>query len=124
MQSTRITSVGFAVAMMAACVASAGEKSPGVGEEKSLGVRLVDQMNALYGAHSGVRANHATGAVFEGTFTPAQGADTLSSAAFLVRRAHVADHPLLECGRHAGCAGHGPLRRRHPRHGDQVSPER
>jgi catalase len=84
MQSTRIASVGFAAAMMAACVASAGEKSLGVGEEKSLGVRLVDQMNALYGAHSGVRANHATGAAFEGTFTPAQGADTLSSAAFLV----------------------------------------
>ena len=84
MQSTRIASVGFAAAMMAACVASAGEKSLGVGEEKSLGVRLVDQMNALYGAHSGVRANHATGAVFEGTFTPALGADTLSSAAFLV----------------------------------------
>jgi catalase len=38
---------------------------------------LVDQMNALYGVHSGVRANHATGAVFESTFTPAQGADTL-----------------------------------------------
>ena len=70
--------------MMAACVASAAERSVGVGEEKSLGVRLVDQMNALYGAHSGVRANHATGAAFEGTFTPAQGADTLSSAAFLV----------------------------------------
>ena len=84
MQSTRIASVGFAAAMMAACVASAAERSVGVGEEKSLGVRLVDQMNALYGAHSGVRANHATGAAFEGTFTPAQGADTLSSAAFLV----------------------------------------
>jgi catalase len=28
-------------------------------------------MNTLYGAHPGVRANHATGAVFEGTFTGA-----------------------------------------------------
>ena len=52
-------------------------------EEKALGTRLVDQMNALYGAHPGTRANHATGAVFEGTFTPAPGADALSSAAFL-----------------------------------------
>ena len=77
MKSIRIvaTSVGFAASVMATCVAGA--------EEKSLGVRLVDQMNALYGAHPHVRANHATGAVFEGTFTPAPGADALSSAAFL-----------------------------------------
>jgi catalase len=40
-------------------------------------------MNALYGVHPGVRANHAKGAVFEGMFTPAQGADALSSAVFL-----------------------------------------
>src|SRR3984893_14530167 len=52
-------------------------------EDEPLGVRLVDQMNALYGAHPGVRANHAKGAVFEGMFTPAQGADALSSAVFL-----------------------------------------
>jgi catalase len=77
MQSIRIVaaSAAFAAMTMAAYVAYA--------EEKPLGVRLVDQMNALYGAHPGVRANHATGVVFEGTFTPAQGADTLSSAAFL-----------------------------------------
>src|SRR5258708_33778872 len=52
-------------------------------EAAPLGVRLVDQMNVLYGAHPGVRANHAKGAVFEGMFTPAQGADALSSAVFL-----------------------------------------
>ncbi len=52
-------------------------------EDKPVAVQLVDQMNALYGAHPGVRANHAKGAVFEGTFTPAQGADALSSAVFL-----------------------------------------
>src|SRR5213076_1113561 len=34
-------------------------------------------------ARAGVRANHAKGAVFEGMFTPAQGADALSSAIFL-----------------------------------------
>jgi len=72
---TVAASIGFATTVMAACVAGA--------EEKPLAIRLVDQMNALYGVHPGVRANHATGAVFEGTFTPAQGADTLSSAAFL-----------------------------------------
>ncbi|WP_315834456.1 catalase family peroxidase [Bradyrhizobium prioriisuperbiae] len=52
-------------------------------EDAPLGVQLVDQMNALYGVHPGVRANHAKGAVFEGTFTPAPGAETLSSAVFL-----------------------------------------
>jgi catalase len=52
-------------------------------EDQPLGVRLVDQMNALYGVHPGARANHAKGAVFEGLFTPAQGADALSSAVFL-----------------------------------------
>lgn len=52
-------------------------------EDEPLGVRLVDQMNALYSAHPGVRANHAKGAVFAGIFTPAQGADALSSAVFL-----------------------------------------
>src|SRR5258707_7394410 len=52
-------------------------------EDELLGVRLVNQMNALYRAHPGVRANHAKGAVFEGMFTPTQGADALSSAVFL-----------------------------------------
>lgn len=61
---------------------AAGATSAGA-EDKPLSVRLVDQMNALYGAHPAVRANHAKGAVFEGTFTPAQGADALSSAVFL-----------------------------------------
>ncbi len=69
-------SIAFSV-LMAASATCAGA------EDKPLGVRLVDQMNALYGAHPSVRANHATGAVFEGMFTPAQGADALSSAVFL-----------------------------------------
>src|SRR5246500_1785579 len=64
-------------ALMAAGATCAGA------EDEPLGVRLVDQMNALYGAHPGVRANHSKGAVFEGMFTPAQGADALSSAVFL-----------------------------------------
>jgi catalase len=69
-------SIAFS-ALMAAGATCAGA------EDEPLGVRLVDQMNALYGAHPGVRANHAKGAVFEGMFTPAQGADALSSAVFL-----------------------------------------
>jgi catalase len=78
MQSARI--IAASVGLLA--VVAAGATVAGA-EEKQLGTRIVDQMNTLYGAHAGVRANHATGAVFEGTFTPAQGADTLSSAAFL-----------------------------------------
>ena len=68
--------IAFAALMAAGATCAAAEDQP-------LGVKLVDQMNALYGAHPGVRANHAKGAVFEGMFTPAQGADTLSSAVFL-----------------------------------------
>jgi catalase len=65
----------LALATMAATVVQA--------EDKPLGVQIVDQMNALYGVHPGTRANHATGFVFEGLFTPAAGADELSSAIFL-----------------------------------------
>lgn len=75
-----LQSVVVRVAFSALMVAGATHVSA---EDAPLGVRLVDQMNALYGAHPGVRANHAKGAVFEGTFTPAQGADALSSAVFL-----------------------------------------
>lgn len=76
MRSIRILAAGIGLAALLAAGAAGGE-------EKSLGARLVDQMNALYGAHPNTRANHATGAVFEGTFTPAPGAEALSSAAFL-----------------------------------------
>src|SRR6267142_3266614 len=69
-------SIAFS-ALMAAGATCAGA------EDEPLGVRLVNQMNALYGQHAGVRANHAKGAVFEGMFTPAQGADALSAAVFL-----------------------------------------
>ncbi|HEY4986112.1 MAG TPA: catalase family peroxidase [Bradyrhizobium sp.] len=78
MRSFRRVAVGIAVAgLIAAGVSRAGA------EEELLGVRIVNQMNALYGAHPGTRANHAKGAVFEGLFTPAQGADAFSSAVFL-----------------------------------------
>ena len=67
---------------LSACIAFSALIAAGAtcarAEDQPLGVRLVDQMNALYGAHPGVRANHAKGAVFEGVFTPAQGADALS----------------------------------------------
>lgn len=76
MRSIRIVATGIG---LAALLTAGGTEA----EEKALGTRLVDQMNLLFGAHPGTRANHATGAVFEGTFTPAPGAEGLSSAVFL-----------------------------------------
>ena len=76
MRSTRMVATGIGLAAVLVAGATGAE-------EKALGTRLVDQMNALYGAHPGTRANHATGAVFEGTFMPAPGTDGLSSAVFL-----------------------------------------
>ncbi len=68
--------IAFSALMVAGATCAGAEDAP-------LSVRLVDQMNALYGKHPGIRSNHAKGAVFEGAFTPAPGADSLSSAAFL-----------------------------------------
>src|SRR6478672_5901812 len=72
----------FAVSIAFCTLMAAGATYVGA-EDEPLGVRLVNQMNALYGQHAGVRANHAKGAVFEGMFTPARGVDTHSSAVFL-----------------------------------------
>src|ERR1700680_3288404 len=69
-------SIAFSVLIAAGATCAGAEDAP-------LRVRLVDQMNALYGAHPGVRGNHARGAGVEGMFTPSQGADALSSAVFL-----------------------------------------
>lgn len=75
MRSANRCAAWLAAALLAA--------APAYADDKPLGVRLVDQMNALFGSHAGVRANHAKGAVFEGAFTPAPGAEALSAAAFL-----------------------------------------
>src|SRR6516165_2232480 len=76
MRSFRCIAAGIVISTLMAAGAACAEDQP-------LGVQLVNQMNALYGQHPGTRANHAKGAVFEGTFTPAPGADSLSSAVFL-----------------------------------------
>ena len=52
-------------------------------DDAPLPLRLVDQFNAMFGAHPGFRANHAKGAVFEGAFTPAPDAKAFSKAAHL-----------------------------------------
>src|ERR1700730_6141398 len=78
MRSLQSVAVNIAFSVLMAASATCADA-----EDEPLGVRLVDQLNALYGSHPVVRANHAKGAVFEGMFTPAQGADALSSAVFL-----------------------------------------
>lgn len=44
-------------------------------------VAVVDAMQALFGKHPGMRANHAKGVVLDATFAPTQEAATLSKAA-------------------------------------------
>jgi catalase len=69
-----------ALAVGLVAVVSAPAPAPA---QDTLAVQIVDQFNTLFGRHPHTRANHATGAVFEGTFTPAPGAADLSSALFL-----------------------------------------
>ena len=76
MRSTLMVATGIGLAALFVAGATGAE-------EKALGTRLVDQMNALYRGASRHSCQHFTGAVFEGTFTPAPGADGLSSAVFL-----------------------------------------
>ena len=46
----------------------------------STATRTVDEMNAIWGRHAGMRANHAKGVVVEGSFTPTPAAAALSKA--------------------------------------------
>jgi catalase len=76
MKSNILVAAAFGMAVLGAPVVPAGA-------QETVAVQIVDQFNTLFGRHPHTRANHATGAVFEGTFTPAPGADKLSSANFL-----------------------------------------
>ncbi len=68
-----------AVGLAAAVCAS----PPPASAQESVAVEIVNQFNTLFGRHPHTRANHATGALFEGKFTPAPGASDLSTALFL-----------------------------------------
>jgi catalase len=81
------------LATAAACTNSAQTppapvaQAPAAPAPAPLPVRLVDQFNTMFGVHPGFRANHAKGSVFEGTFTPAPTAKSLSKAAHLQKAA-------------------------------------
>ncbi|GEO98119.1 catalase family peroxidase [Methylobacterium haplocladii] len=53
---------------------------PASAEDASTAEQTIDVMNALFGKHPGVRANHAKGTVVEGSFTPSPEAASLSKA--------------------------------------------
>jgi catalase len=78
MRVSRYWAAGLGLSLMAFAVAPVSRA-----DEAPLPVRLVDQFNTMFGVHPGFRANHAKGAVFEGTFTPAPTASALSKAAHL-----------------------------------------
>jgi catalase len=68
--ATTMTAVALACALAPAAFA----------QEASIAEQTVDVMNKLWGQHPGIRANHAKGAVVEGTFTPSKEASALSKA--------------------------------------------
>jgi catalase len=69
-------------AVLAGLIAGAPAR-PARADDAPIEVRLVDVMNQIFGRHPGFRANHAKGAVFEGTFTPAPTAAALTTAVHL-----------------------------------------
>ncbi|MDP4006850.1 catalase family peroxidase [Methylobacterium sp. NEAU K] len=69
--------LGTALAGLA-WVAAAG--LPAAAQDTSTAEQTVDVMNTLWGKHPGFRANHAKGAVVEGSFTPSKEAATYSKA--------------------------------------------
>ena len=73
----------FVAAAAVGLAAAVWALPPSASAQESVAVEIVDQFNTLFGRHPHTRANHATGALFEGTFTPAPGASDLSTALFL-----------------------------------------
>lgn len=55
--------------------------APAHAEDGSVAEQTIDVMNKLWGAHPGLRANHAKGVVVEGSFTPSAAGPKLSKAA-------------------------------------------
>jgi catalase len=73
--------------------------------EDPLAVRIVNEMNAIFGTHPDFRATHAKGAVYDGSFTPAPEAARLSRASqfqaplpLLVRFSDGTGNPMIPDG--------------------------
>jgi catalase len=49
-------------------------------QDRDIATQLVDAFNRLFGAHPGMRANHAKGLVVKGSFTPTSEAASLSAS--------------------------------------------
>jgi catalase len=89
---SRRISFGILALLIAAAPIARADDAP-------LPFRIVDQFNANFGVHPGFRANHAKGAVFEGSFTPAPGAKDFSKAA------HLQDGPVPVTVRFSNAGG-------------------
>jgi catalase len=63
-----------------ACLALAAASPAHAADQPSTAEQTVDALNKLWGAHPGMRANHAKGVVVEGSFSPAPGAAKLSKS--------------------------------------------
>jgi catalase len=77
-----------AVVVFMLTVAFHAEAQDAPAPQKSLAEQLVDAFNAVFGAHPGIRSNHAKGVVLEGTFEPSASATSLTKAAHLQKRKH------------------------------------
>ncbi|GJD48416.1 Catalase-related peroxidase [Methylobacterium crusticola] len=72
----RFAKIGRALAAGAGLLLAAGAQA----QDAAVSEQIVDTMNALWGRHPGLRANHAKGVVVEGSFTPSAEAAALSKA--------------------------------------------
>jgi catalase len=70
--------IGKLLAMLA--MLSIASLGPVRGDDQPVETQIVDAMNKLWGAHPGFRANHAKGAVVEGSFRASPEAAALSKA--------------------------------------------
>ena len=86
----RCASLAALAFALAASSVAAYAADPAPAEKKPLPVALVDTLNKLSGGpHAGYRANHAKGVLVAGSFTPARGAASLSSAPHFAKRVPV-----------------------------------
>jgi catalase len=82
----RVLVATTAVLVLTLSVGLRSEAQETAAREKSPAEQLVDAFNAVFGAHPGIRANHAKGVVLEGTFMPSASAASLSKSAHLQKR--------------------------------------